>query len=69
MIIMPSNNTGFDAGRLFGMFPALKAFGVPLAFVAQDGMTPEDIPQDAGVVFIGGSTSCKLRTAAIEANA
>jgi len=140
MTIMPSNNTGFEAGRLFGMFPkrlahlhnpdsprepkqgtpwaldngvfgaftanrewseeplysfldqysawkplwvvvpdsvgnrdktldlwgnhspALKAFGVPLAFAAQDGMTPEDVPADADIVFIGGSTAWKWRS-------
>jgi hypothetical protein len=140
MIIMPSNNTGFEAGRLFGLFPdrlahlhnpdsprepkygipwaldngvfgsftsgrewseeplysfldayaawkpmwvvvpdsvgnknktlelwekhspALKAFGVPLAFAAQDGMTENDVPKDADVVFIGGSTSWKWRS-------
>jgi len=42
--------------------PALKAFGVPLAFAAQDGMTPEDVPNDADIVFIGGSTSWKWRS-------
>jgi hypothetical protein len=140
MIIMPSNNTGFEAGRLFGMFPdrlahlhscerisqpklgipwaldngvfgaftsgrewseeplyrfldayagwkplwvvvpdsvgnrgktlemwndhatAISAFGVPLAFAAQDGMTPEDVPSNADIVFIGGSTSWKWRS-------
>ena len=140
MIIMPSNNTGFDAGRLFGMFPdrlahlhsvdsprepkqgikwaldngvygawekgrpwseepfyryldqyaawkpmwalvpdwvgdrertlqlwedhwhAVKAFGVPLAFAVQDGMTPGDVPEDADVIFVGGTTSWKWRT-------
>jgi hypothetical protein len=140
MTIMPSNNTGFEAGRLFGMFPdrlahlhncdsirepkqgipwaldngvfgaftsgkqwseeplyqfldayaawkplwvvvpdsvgnrektlelwnhhapALKAFGVPLAFAAQDGMIPEDVPSDASIVFVGGSTSWKWRS-------
>lgn len=41
--------------------PALAAFGVPLAFAAQDGMTPADVPQDAAVVFVGGSTSWKWR--------
>lgn len=136
---MPSNNTGFDCGRLFGMFPnklahlhscerlsepkkgipwaldngvfgaftsgriwseepfysfldaysawnpmwavvpdwvgdrdktlelwkkhspALKSFGVPLAFAAQDGMNPDDVPKDADIIFVGGSTSWKWR--------
>lgn len=139
MIVMPSNSTGFNAGRLFGMYPkllahlntpdnqkepmleapwaldngvfgafttgrewseepfysylekfvawkpmwavvpdcvgqrertmelwkehapAVKAFGVKLAFAAQDGMTPGDVPEDADVVFVGGSTSWKWR--------
>jgi len=42
--------------------PALKAFGIPLAFAAQDGMTPDDVPSDAEVVFVGGSTSWKWRS-------
>jgi hypothetical protein len=143
MIVMPSNNTGFECGRLFGMFPdrlahlhscerlaepkrnipwaldngvfgaftsgrewseepfysfldaysswkpiwavvpdwvgdkertlilwekhspALKAFGVPLAFAAQDGMTPDDVPMDAEIVFVGGSTSWKWKSLSI----
>lgn len=139
MIVMPSNNTGFEAGRLFGRFPdrlahlhsvdsprepkqgviwaldngvfgawqkgiewseeplfqyldlysmwkpcwvvapdwvadrkltierwskylpALRSYGVPLAFVVQDGMSPEDVPSEADVVFVGGSTSWKWK--------
>jgi len=139
MIIMPSNNTGFDAGRIFGRFPsrmahlhsvdsprepksdtpwaldngifgafttgrewreepfysyldqfsawkpiwavvpdavgdraltlqrwddhhqAVAAFGVPLAFAVQDGMSVEDVPNQADVVFVGGTTSWKWR--------
>lgn len=41
--------------------PAVKAFGVPLAFAAQDGMTPTDVPSDANIIFVGGSTSWKWR--------
>ena len=41
--------------------PALAAFGCPLAFAAQNGMTPEDVPTEAEVVFVGGSTSWKWR--------
>jgi hypothetical protein len=37
-----------------------------MAVVAQDGMTPRDIPMDAGAVFIGGSTGFKLGTAAAD---
>ncbi len=41
--------------------PTCRLFDVPLAFAAQDGMTPADVPQDADVVFIGGSTEWKWR--------
>lgn len=43
--------------------PKIRDFipGVPLAFAAQDGMTPEDVPADADVVFIGGTTEWKWR--------
>lgn len=34
---------------------------VPLAFVVQDGMTPSDVPADADVVFVGGSTEWKWK--------
>lgn len=33
-----------------------------LAFVAQDGMTPDDIPPNADVVFVGGTTEWKWST-------
>ena len=39
----------------------MSAFGCPLAFAAQDGMTPADVPNNADVVFIGGTTSWKWR--------
>lgn len=38
-----------------------RLFDVPLAFAAQDGMTPDDVPADADVVFIGGSTPWKWK--------
>ena len=41
---------------------AIGAFGVPLAFAVQDGMTVEDVPSEATVVFVGGTTSWKWRT-------
>lgn len=140
MIIMPSNNTGFEAGRLFGLFPdklghlhsvesprepklgfpwavdngvfgawkngkewneepfynylekyaawkpswavvpdwvgdrdrtlklwddhweAVAAYGVPLAFAVQDGMAVSDVPENADIVFVGGSLPWKWRT-------
>lgn len=34
-------------------------YGWPLAFACQDGMTPDDVPADADVLFIGGSTDWK----------
>jgi len=34
----------------------------PLAFAVQDGMTPNDVPNNANVVFVGGSTEFKWRT-------
>jgi hypothetical protein len=142
MIVMPSSNTGFECGRLFGAYPhrmahligaddkrnpparyaidngifgahcsgrewspepffglletiaqwsrpmwavvpdsvgnreetldrwaryaaTVRLFDVPLAFAAQDGMTPDDVPDDADVVFIGGSTEWKWRNLTI----
>lgn len=43
--------------------PQLKAFGWPLAFAVQDGMTQADVPKDAEVIFVGGSTKWKWNTA------
>lgn len=37
-------------------------FGWPLAFVAQDGHTINDVPESASVVFVGGSTQWKHST-------
>jgi hypothetical protein len=36
--------------------------GFPLAFVVQDGMTAADVPGEAAVVFVGGSTEWKWST-------
>jgi len=36
-------------------------YGWPLTFVVQDGMTIEDIPTDADVIFVGGTTTWKWR--------
>ena len=38
-----------------------KITNVPLAFVVQDGMTVADLPEDADVIFVGGSTEWKWR--------
>ena len=37
-------------------------FSPTLAFVAQDGMTPDDVPSNADVVFVGGTTDWKWKT-------
>jgi len=42
-------------------YNALSSFGVPLAFAAQDGMTPADVPTEASILFVGGTTSWKWR--------
>lgn len=39
--------------------PEAAARGWPLAFAAQDGMSPEDAPPQASVIFLGGSTEWK----------
>lgn len=36
--------------------------GVPLAFAVQDGMERQDVPADADVVFVGGTTEWKWST-------
>lgn len=36
-------------------------FNVPLAFAVQDGMTRSDVPKDAEVIFVGGTTSWKWK--------
>lgn len=43
--------------------PRIQAYGWPLAFVVQDGMTIQDIPGEATILFVGGSTRWKWRTA------
>lgn len=49
--------------------PVLKRYGWPLAFAVQDGMTPEDVPRDAEVIFVGGSTEWKWQTVTLWCNA
>lgn len=43
--------------------PRLRDFEFPLAFAVQDGMTQADVPDDADVIFVGGTTEWKWRTA------
>jgi len=45
--------------------PTVAALNYPLAYVAQDGVTPEEVPWDElDCLFIGGSTEWKLSEAA-----
>lgn len=39
-----------------------KSYEWPLAFAVQDGMTVSDVPKEADVVFVGGSTEWKWWT-------
>jgi hypothetical protein len=43
--------------------PIARQFGWPLAFAVQDGMNILDVPKGTSVVFVGGSTEWKWRTA------
>jgi len=45
--------------------PIALKYGWPLAFAVQDGMTPKDVPDNASVVFVGGSTKWKWQTMAM----
>jgi hypothetical protein len=45
-------------------YPECAASGVPLAMAVQDGMTEADVPSEAAVIFIGGTTAWKRRTMA-----
>lgn len=42
--------------------PRLAPYGWPLAFAVQDGMTQADVPSNADVIFVGGTTEWKLAT-------
>lgn len=44
--------------------PVARRYGWPLAFAVQDGMTAEDVPPDAELIFVGGSTDWKWQTVA-----
>lgn len=41
--------------------PKLERYGWPLALAVQDGMQFSDVPKEAAVIFIGGSTRWKWR--------
>lgn len=52
--------------RFTEMGPRITAAGWPVALVAQDGLTPEDVPwHQLGWLFIGGSTQWKLSAAVV----
>ena len=36
-------------------YDRVRSYGWPVAFVVQDGMVPSDVPNEADVVFVGGS--------------
>lgn len=42
--------------------PLVKSYGWPLAFAVQDGMSVHDVPENADVVFVGGTTEFKWST-------
>lgn len=42
----------------------VRKYGWPLAFAVQDGMNHRDVPAEADVLFVGGTTEWKWRTAA-----
>ena len=45
--------------------PEVAAYGWPLAFAVQDGMTVADVPENADVIFVGGTTEWKWKTVQI----
>jgi len=42
--------------------PEAEKYKWPLAFAVQDGMTPQDVPANAAVIFVGGSDAFKFRS-------
>ena len=48
-----------DWNRYHGV---ISEHGIPLAFAVQDGMSASDVPSNASVVFIGGTTEWKWAT-------
>jgi hypothetical protein len=42
--------------------PKLATYGWPLAFAVQNGMTQADVPLNAAVIFVGGTTEWKWNT-------
>lgn len=44
--------------------PQIRAAGITPAFAVQDGMMPFNVPADADVIFVGGTTEWKWRNVA-----
>lgn len=42
-------------------YPVIRSYGWPAAFCVQDGMTQQDVPHEAEVVFVGGTDKWKFR--------
>jgi hypothetical protein len=42
--------------------PEAREYGWPLAFAVQDGMTQDDVPSAADLVFVGGTTEWKWKS-------
>lgn len=64
-VVVPDVVTDREATikRWFKWVPRIKNIlpNTPLAFAVQDGMSPEDVPANADLVFVGGSTEWKWR--------
>jgi hypothetical protein len=43
-------------------YPILKSYRWPIAFAVQDGQLIEEVPKEADVIFVGGSTEWKRQT-------
>jgi len=49
--------------KWFRFSPVVDAAKIKTAFAVQDGMDADDVPSNADVVFVGGTTAWKWRTA------
>lgn len=55
------DNAAATLARSLPMLPRIRALGLPVAYVGQDGATADSLPWDQfDVLFIGGSTEWKL---------
>lgn len=65
-VVVPDVVTNRDATieRWHAYYPMVQKIlpFTPLAFAVQDGMTPEDVPSNADIVFVGGSFEWKWDT-------